>query len=470
MSPTQKLRCAEPGSKYALRLDAWEAPEQAPSVNLLQLTPGAGAMYCGGCLRDNALVAALRKLGHQVLMVPLYLPLTLDEEDQSAGTPVFFGGINVYLQQKAALFRGAPGWLHDLFASRRLLKLAGGKAAKTRAADLGELTLSMLRGEAGNQAREIEELIAWLKTQPRTDVVCLSNALLIGMVRRLKAELRVPVVCALQGEDFFLDALPESQRAACWQALAERAAEVDRFIAPSRYFGDLMGERLGLAADRVRVVYNGINLEGYEDGGAQSLKSKVQRAGIPALGFFARMCPEKGLDTLVEAYLLLRKGGRVGQLKLRVGGSCGPGDAAFVDSLRDRLRASGLLGEVEFHPNLDRAGKLEFLRSLSVFSAPARYGEAFGLYVVEAMAAGVPVVQPRAAAFPELIEATGGGLLCAGDGAPALAEAIEELLLNPARARALGEAGRRAVFQRFSAEAMARATLQVYSELAGVST
>jgi glycosyltransferase involved in cell wall biosynthesis len=440
-------------------------------VNIIQLTPGAGAMYCGGCLRDNALVAALRKLGHEALMVPLYLPLTLDEEDQSAGTPVFFGGINVYLQQKAALFRGAPGWLHDLFASRRLLTWAAGKAAKTRPADLGELTLSMLRGEVGNQAREIEELIGWLKTQPRTDVVSLSNALLIGMVRRLKAELHVPVACALQGEDFFLDGLPESHRAACWRALAERAAEVDLFVAPSRYFGDLMRERLGLAADRVRVVYNGINLEGYAvegqkpDGRRQMADGKEN--GVPTLGFFARMCPEKGLDTLVEAYVLLRQRGRVGQLKLHVGGSCGPADGAFVNSLRERLQASGLLGEVEFHPNLDRAGKLEFLRSLSVFSAPARYGEAFGLYVIEALAAGVPVVQPRTAAFPELIEATGGGVLCGAGDAMALAEAVEELLLNPTRARALGEAGRRAVFQRFSAEAMAQATLRVYAELAG---
>ncbi|MGO8931666.1 MAG: glycosyltransferase family 4 protein [Limisphaerales bacterium] len=439
-------------------------------MNIIQLTPGAGTMYCGGCLRDNALVAALRKLGHQALMVPLYLPLTLDEQDQSAGTPVFFGGINVYLQQNTALFRGAPGWLHDLLASRRLLTWAAGKAAKTRAQDLGELTLSMLRGEAGNQAREIDELIAWLKTQPRTDVVSLSNALLIGMVRRLKAELRIPVACALQGEDSFLDALPESHRAACWRTLAERAAEVDLFIAPSRYFGNLMRERLGLAADRVRVVRNGINLEGYavegQEAEGRSQKAEGQGRGAPTLGFFARMCPEKGLDTLVEAYALLRQRGRVGNLKLRVGGSCGPADEAFVNSLRERLQASSLLGEVEFQPNLDRAGKLEFLRSLSVFSVPAHYGEAFGLYVIEALAAGVPVVQPRTAAFPELLEATGGGVLCAAGDAPALAEAVEELLLNPARARALGEAGRRAVFRSFSAEAMARAALQVYAELA----
>jgi glycosyltransferase involved in cell wall biosynthesis len=426
-------------------------------------------MYCGGCLRDNALVAALRKLGHQVLMVPLYLPLTLDEEDQSAGTPLFFGGISVYLEQKLPLFRGAPGWLHDLFASPRLLRWAAGKAAKTRAADLGELTLSMLRGEVGNQARELEALIAWLKTQPKPDVLCLSNALLIGMARRLKAELRVPVVCALQGEDFFLDALPESHRAACWQALAERAAEVDLFIAPSRYFGGLMRERLGLPVERVRVVHNGINLEGYGIEGEQGAPPSplAPRPSPPVLGFFARMCREKGLDTLVEAYLLLRHRGRVGHLKLRVGGSCGPADAAFVDSLRARLQAGGLLDDVEFHPNLDRASKLMMLRSLSIFSVPALYGEAFGLYVIEALAAGVPVVQPRTAAFPELIEATGGGVLCAAGDARALAEAIEELLLDPARARALGEAGQRAVFEKFSAEAMARVMVQAYGEMVG---
>ena len=102
-----------------------------------------------------------------------------------------------------------------------------------------------------------------------------------------------------------------------------------------------------------------------------------------------------------------------------------------------------------------------------MFSVPALYGEAFGLYVIEALAAGVPVVQPRTAAFPELIEATGGGVLCEPGDPQALAEAIEELLLDPARARALGEAGRRAVFEKFSAEAMARDMVQAYGQLTG---
>ena len=211
---------------------------------------------------------------------------------------------------------------------------------------------------------------------------------------------------------------------------------------------------------------NGINLEGYEEK-VRSPKSELrstgvegQTAGEQVLGFFARMCADKGLDTLVDAYLRLRQRARVGKLKLRVGGSCGPADTPLVNALRQKLEAAGFAADVEFHPNLTRADKLAFLHSLSVFSVPARYSEAFGLYVIEAMAAGIPVVQPGASAFPELIEATGGGVLCAPGDAQALAEAIEALLLDPARAQALGQAGRRAVFEKYSVEAMARSTIQ----------
>jgi len=420
-------------------------------------------MFCGNCLRDNALVSALRALGHSALMLPLYLPLTLDEADESAGLPIFYGGINVYLAQKSALFRGAPGWLRDLLSSRPALRWAAGKAAGTRAEQLGEVTLSMLRGEEGHQARELTELIAWLKSRPRPDAICLSNALLAGMTRRLKAEIGAPVVCMLQGEDGFLDLLPEPCRAACWRTLSERAAEVDLFIAPSQYFADLMGRRLGLPAERVRVIYNGINLDGYEREDSKS--DGLPSSDLPVLGFFARMCREKGLDTLVEAYLELRRHRK--HLKLRIGGSCGPADEKFVDTLRARLRQAGWLGDVEFHPNPDRAGKIAFLKSLTVFSVPAAYGEAFGLYVIEALAAGVPVVQPRSGAFTELVENTSGGHLCAPGDSKALARAIEQLLADPFQARALGQAGRKSVFARFNATAMARATVEALQELTG---
>src|SRR2546422_2982071 len=376
-------------------------------MNIVQITPGAGGMYCGNCFRDNALVAELRKLAHTVLMVPLYLPMTLDEEDQSHGTPIFFSGLNVYLEQKSTLFRRGPEWLHRLLASKKLLNWVSGWAAKTRPEDVGELTISMLRGEEGKQARELDDLIAWLKQHPHPDIICLSNALLVGLARKLRQELHSPVVCMLQGEDYFLDSLPQAQRDLAWNALAERAAEIDLFIAPSRYFGDLMGKRLKLPAHRVRVVFNGINLDGYD----ANPKSEIRdpKSDAPVLGYFARMSREKGLDRLVEAFILLKRRERTKDLKLRVGGGFGPSDEPFVKALRQRLKTNGVLHDVAFHPNLDRAAKLEFLRSVTVFCVPALYGEAFGLYVIEALASGVPVVQPRAASFPELIEATGGG-------------------------------------------------------------
>lgn len=428
-------------------------------MNIVQLTPGAGGMFCGNCFHDNTLVAALRTLGHDATMLPLYLPINVDEADESAGNPIFFGGINVYLQQKSALFRQAPGWLHRLLNSRRLLEWAAGRAAKTRADEVGELLLSMLRGETGNQNREITELIGWLREHAKPDVICLSNALLVGMVRRLKAELGVPVVCLLQGEEPYLDALPSDLRPVVWQLLAERAADLDAWIAPSRWNAEAMKLRLNLKPERLHVVHDGINLDGYE---VQSPKSKAQSRTAPVLGYFARMCKDKGLDMLVEAYIQLKQRGRVRRLKLHIGGGCGPGDEPFVKSLRVRLAETGYIGEAGFSPNLNRAEKLEFLQGLTVFSVPANYGEAFGLYVIEALAAGVPVVQPRTAAFPEILAVTGGGVLCEPNDAKALADALEELFLNPDRARALGEAGRRAVTEKFSAEAMARATLQVF--------
>jgi glycosyltransferase involved in cell wall biosynthesis len=284
----------------------------------------------------------------------------------------------------------------------------------------------------------------------------------MGLVRRIQRDLNCKVVCTLQGEDAFLDSLLEPHRQQCWQALAERAAEADGFVAPSRYFGELMCRRLGLGHDKLRVVYNGIKLDGYD-----AIRSNAPAIDEPpVLGFFARMCREKGLDTLVDAFIRIRHSGRVRNLQLRVGGSCGPSDQPLVDELKSRLEGAGLAKDVTFKPNVSREEKVEFLRSLQVFSVPSRAGEAFGLYVIEALAAGVPIVQPRAGAFPEIVELTGGGLLCAPEDPEALARGIEELLLDPAKRRVLAQNGRDAVSKRFSARAMAEATVEAYRNFA----
>ena len=421
-------------------------------MNIVQLTPGAGGMYCGNCFRDNALVAEWRKMGHNAVMASLYLPMTLDEEDQSKGAPVFFAGTNVYLDQIFPLFGKAPDWLRSWLASPALLKWAGGRAAKTRADQLGDLTLSMIQGELGNQARDLEDLITWLKNDEKPDVVCLSNALLIGMARRIRNDVGAPVVVELQGEDTFLDSLPESHRAKCWEALRERAAEVDAFIAPSHYFAEVMMKRLDLRPERVKVVYNGIRLEGYEPAAAEP--------NPPVLGYFARMCKEKGIDTLVAAYIHLRTKNLVPNLRLKIGGAMGPSDEPLVAKLKEELRAAGLLGDVEFHPNLDKAAKQAFMKSISVFSVPALYGEAFGLYLVEAWAAGVPVVQPKHASFPELVRASGGGVICEARDPVALAQAIADVLNTPGKRKQLAEAALKSSRATFNVSAMAAGILR----------
>ncbi len=404
-------------------------------------------MYCGNCFRDNALVTQLRRMGHHALMVPLYLPLTLDEADQSEGTPLFFSGLNVYFAQKFDCFNKVPNWLRRLFTSGWLLNRLGNFAGKTRGAQVGDLTLSMMRGETGHQARELEQLIAWLKEHEQPDLVCLSNALIAGLAKRLRAELNVPVVCLLEGEDTFLDSLPEPQREDSWAELRKRVADIDLFIAPTRYYAGVMARRAAIPAAKLEHIHNGINLDGFEPSALPD--------DPPVLGYFARMCPEKGLDSLVDAFIRLRQTGSVPGLKLAVGGGCQPFDNAFVAEQKMKLRNAGLLGDATFSPNLDRDAKLAFYRGLTLLSVPATYGEAFGLYVVEAMASGVPVVAPDDASFPELIEQTEAGVICQKGSAAALAEAIGSLLLDRERLANCADAGRQAAVQTYNIERMA---------------
>ena len=398
-------------------------------------------------------MAELRRQGHDIVMVPLYLPMTLDEAPAQSDTPTFFGGINVFLSQKLSWHRRAPEWFRRWFDSPRLLKWAAGKTAKTRASDVGELTVSMLEGEAGNQSRELGELIEWLHRLPQLDAVYLSNALLVGFVRELKSALGTRVICFLQSEESFLDGMPEPYRTSAWTHLAKRAEEVDGWIAPTRYFADRMGERLALSSAKLQVVSNGISLDGYS---ALPPRPPLDSRSPLKLGFFARQCADKGLDLVVDAFIELRRRAIIPDLQLQVGGGCGPGDIEFVAVQKRKLAAAGVADAASFHPNLSRDEKVAFLASCDVISVPARFSEAFGLYTIEAMAAGTPIVQPDVCGFREIIADTGGGVVYPRNDAPGLANALEPLLRRPARLRELGAAGRLAVFQRYSDEVMAR--------------
>jgi glycosyltransferase involved in cell wall biosynthesis len=425
-------------------------------MRIVLLTPGTGSYHCGVCMRDNGLAKELIRQGHTALMLPMYLPLTLDEDAASPETPIFFGGVSTYLREKVPLLRHMPRWLDRALSRRWLLRLLAGKAAaKTGGPDVAEMTLSMLRGEEGNQAGEIEELIAWLREHGKPEAVWLSTALQAGLARRIKAALGVPVIGFLQGEDTFIDSLGEPWSARVWALLGERMRDADLWVAPSRYFAELMARRLGWNAEererRVRVIPNGVSLEGYGTLNAQRPTLNAQRT----IGYLARFVPGKGIGLLVEAFILLKKRGRFPEMKLRCAGSMTEGDARYVETLKARLADAGVSDDVEWLPNVSREKKIAFLESLNLFSVPATYSEAFGQYVIEALAAGVPVVLPRASAFPEIVEATGGGWLfdLAPDEARSvenLADALEEALADPATSRALGERGREAVQRQYS--------------------
>lgn len=423
-------------------------------MKIVQLTPGTGSFYCGACIRDNALVAGLRALGHDATLIPLYLPFLVDEDDVSAGQPIMLGGINMYLQQVSRIFRHTPRWIDRLFDGRGLLGLAAKKATMTSPESLGEMTLSTLRGEAGNQKKEVRRLAEWIAHDGRPDVVCLSNALLSGVARQIREELgELRIVATLQGEDGFLDSLPEPHRSQAWKIVGERCRELDAIIPLSRFYAEVMTPRLGVDPERVHPVYAGIHTGGYEPA--------TEPPAPPTIGFLARMIPEKGLDTLVAAFLAIKTADRVPGLQLHIAGSLTPTDRPFTDDLKARIDAAGHTADVTWQPNLSHEEKLEFLRGLTVFSVPATCGEAFGLYVIEAMAAGVPVVQPRHGAFPEILADTGGGVLCKPDDPEDLAGTLTALLQDPDRQQSLGAAGRSAVLDRFTVHRMAERVLDV---------
>ncbi|HON93121.1 MAG TPA: glycosyltransferase family 4 protein [Sedimentisphaerales bacterium] len=428
-------------------------------MRIIQICPGSGDnFYCENCLRDAALVKAVRNLGHDVLMVPLYLPLQADKVEQVSNAPIFFGGVNVYLQQKLSIFRKTPRWIDRWFDSRRLLEWAGRKAGMTNARDLGETTISMLQGEDGRQVKELDRFVDWLVTEPqKPDVVCLSNVLLAGLARRIKQRLGVPVVCLLQDEDGFLDGLTSPYAERAWAVVHERVRDIDAFLAVSKYYGDTMATRLKVDEKKIHVVRMGVELDVY--------KPYESGPAVPTIGFLSRMCPERGLDTLVDAFILLKKNAGLRSAKLRVSGGRSVADEPFIRRQQNKLQSAGILGDVEFLHAFERDAKLEFLKTLSVLSVPEPRPVAYGLYVLEALAMGVPVVEPAIGCFPETIAATGGGVLYEPNTAERLAQVMEPLLLDSQAAHRLGAEGRAGVFKAFDIGRTAGEMIGIYEQI-----
>lgn len=427
-------------------------------MKIVYLSAGAAGMYCGTCLHDNTLAAALLELGEDVLLVPTYTPLRTDEEDISLPR-VFYGGINVFLQQKSALFRHTPWWLDGLWDRPSLLKRASRSAGIINPAGLGELTVSMLQGEAGRQKKELDKLVHWLAHDVRPDIVHLSNAMLLGMTRELRRRLDVPVVCALSGEDIFLERIPQPYYQQARALLRQRARDVAAFTALNRYYADAMVEYLSIDRERIEVIPHGLKLAGH---GERSPRAADQAFTI---GYLARICHDKGLHLLAEAFGLLAKEAGLPTLRLKVAGYLAPGDRPYLAEIERRLAAEGIREKYQYVGELDRSEKIAFLQSLDVMALPTVYRESKGLSVLEAWANGVPTVLPDHGTFPELVADTGGGLLCEAGNARSLAERLAELARAPELAARLGQQGQQAVRDRYHAERMARRTRDFYARV-----
>jgi glycosyltransferase involved in cell wall biosynthesis len=390
------------------------------------------------------------------VLVPLYTPVKTDVEN-AAISSVFYGGVNTWLQHATRIFRRTPRALDWLLDRPWLLTLAGSYGAQTSPAKLGEFTLDILRGETGHTTKELDRLIRFLKTDLRPQVVTLPNLMFIGAARRFKHELGVPIVCELTGEDIFLSAMSEPHKSQARQIIRERAAEVDRFIATSRYYAGEMARYLDVSLERIEVVYPGIAADYLREGPRD--ESTARRPAT--VGYLARICPEKGIDQLVDAMLVLK--GRKGfeDVKLHAAGYLGKAYAKWYAELERRIRGSALGKDYRYFGEVDRAGKLRLLDGVDVLAVPTAYPESKGLYVLESLARGTPVVLPHHGSFPELVELTGGGVTHAPGDAPALADALAGMLSDPAKRRRHGDAGRSAVRERFLDTHMAQGVLEI---------
>jgi glycosyltransferase involved in cell wall biosynthesis len=414
-------------------------------------------MFCGSCLHDNTLVTALRTLGHDALLIPTYTPIKTDEPDVSQKR-VFFGGINVYLQQKMSLFRHTPWSLDRLLDAPKLLRWVSRFAVSTRAEKLGDLTLSILRGEHGYQRKEVEKLAGWLADDVKPELVNLTNVLLSGMVHEVKRRVGAPVLGTLQGDDIFLEALPEPHRSQAIDLIRQHCKQMDGFIATSAYYADFMAGYLDIPRQRIDVIHPGLNLAGH---------GAPRQNGDDApftIGYFARICPEKGLHILADAFRILRQDPATPPCRLKASGWLGENNRAYFDKICEQLKQWGLANSFEHSESPDHASKVRFFQSIDVLSVPTTYREPKGLYVLEALANGVPVVQPRHGSFPELVEATGGGLLVEPDNPQDLARGLRQLLDNLAHRQELGRKGKEAVHRHFNADSMARKTVDVYEK------
>ena len=426
-------------------------------MRILSITAGAAGMYCGSCFRDNALAAELLTRGHDAHLIPVYTPTRTDEPNVS-DRKVLFGGISVYLQHASPWFARLPRVFDRLWDAPSVISGFADRAMSTNPALLGGLTIAMLEGRDGALRREFDKLVEWTADEPPPDVINLPNSMLIAMAAPLREAFGRPVCCTLQGEELFLDGLQQPYLDRAVELIRSHVPHVDRFIAVSDYEAGFMADKLRIPPDRISVVPLGINVTGYA--------AADDRDDVFRVGYFARVAPEKGLHVLADAYLRFRS--RLpadARVRCEAAGYMAGSAQPYLEGVKATLATAGRANEFEYRGSVDRREKIEFLRGLDLLCVPATYDEPKGMFLLEAMACGVPVVQPRRGAFTEVVERTGGGVLVEPDDPARLAEAFTALWSDRPRLQALGRRAFDGVRAHYSIERSADRLIEVYRDV-----
>jgi len=423
-------------------------------MKIAHIIPGSGgSFYCGNCLRDSKYIRALKDLGHQVIKVPLYLPIFDDAHDLDE-VPVFYGAVNLYLKQQFPIFRHMPAFVEHVLDSKSILEMAARKAGSTRAKGLEGMTISMLLGEEGGQKEELERLVDWLADDAKPDVIHLSNALLLGLAHRIKERMNVAVVCSLQDEDVWVDAMDDHFRKEVWDLMSERGKDVDVFIPVSNYFATEIHQRMTIPESKMKTVHLGVDTADYSP--------KPIAAKGPVIGYLSRMCEENGLAVLVDAYLILRENPEYSAVQLKITGGKTGDDLHFIKEQKQKISKAGLENDVFWAEEFEGEERQKFFDSVRLISVPVLNGEAFGLYQLEAIASGIPMIQPALGAFPEVINLSGGGVIYGDNKPELLAEALGELIFDDIRLQELSAAGIGGVKAHFDIHAQAKKMVAVY--------
>ena len=426
-------------------------------MQIVHIVPGSGgSFYCGNCLRDSKYLTGLKQAGAEVIKVPMYLPLFADEHDLE-DIPVFYGAISLYLKHSLPIFRKAPKWVDSILNSGPALKMAAGMAGSTNPKGLEDMTISMLLGESGEQKKELDHLVDWIGKHCKADVVHLSNALLIGLARRLKERLDVIVVCTLQDEDVWVNAMDEEFKRSTWELMKDRATDIDAFFAVSDYYANQMKAIMDISDEKLFTHHIMIDASDYT-----YINSSEKPLNI---GYISRMNKCNGLEVLVDAFILLKENSKWANVNLIITGGSTGDDDKFLKGIKKKIKDSGLEKSVEFHKDFEEEGRHEFFKKVSIISVPVIEGEAFGLYLLESMASGIPVVQPELGAFPEIVKKSGGGITYSANVPEELAKALISLLDDPEKLSQLSASGRQGVEKHFDIHQQALDTIELYKNI-----